>query len=273
MPCGGSACPINCKVGPWQYLNASPCSLSCGTGSQTVRRAVTQLARHNGAACPALEKSVPCNQQPCPTDCAPDTTYYDGEWDHWSPCREENGAQCGDGRKTRTRKFIMPTFGGKSCPPDTQVSDCNLGPCPVHCDVSDWGTWSLCTVTCGTGGSRWRERSSNRSTSGTATSAPSCGTRMTAQKTASAPWTASPVCGVSGHCAHRHAAAVPSPERASSSARIMAAGSAAPLARRVAGATRSRARSIALTTTTVSGATGASAQRPAVWASARAAAR
>merc|ERR1711865_232135 len=33
----------------------------------------------------------------------------------------------------------------------TMTQACNNGPCPVHCDVSPFGEWSECTLSCGTG--------------------------------------------------------------------------------------------------------------------------
>jgi hypothetical protein len=41
--------------------------------------------------------------------------------------------------------------GGKKCPHTIDTRSCPMGPCPVHCQVSNWSPYSGCSLTCGTG--------------------------------------------------------------------------------------------------------------------------
>jgi len=70
-------------------------------------------------------------------------------WSSYSDCT----ASCGVGQWTRTRSRIQPAIhGGVACPRDTtETVACDNGPCPVDCDVSDWGKFSDCTKSCGRG--------------------------------------------------------------------------------------------------------------------------
>eukprot|EP00667_Euglena_gracilis_P003006 EG_transcript_3014 len=52
----------DCVVGNW--VNSS-CSAKCGGGLMTMRRSVLQPPTGNGAGCPALTLTVPCNTNPC----------------------------------------------------------------------------------------------------------------------------------------------------------------------------------------------------------------
>ena len=60
----------NCEVSPWSPWG--DCSESCGGGTQTKTRSVTQQPQGNGTACPTdLEESRECNTQACPVVPAP----------------------------------------------------------------------------------------------------------------------------------------------------------------------------------------------------------
>lgn len=56
-------CNVDCKVSGWG--NWSACSVSCGGGTQSRSRTVTQRKWNNGAACPNLLESQSCNTQGC----------------------------------------------------------------------------------------------------------------------------------------------------------------------------------------------------------------
>jgi len=58
--------PVDCVVSAWGLF--SDCDASCGTGSQTRTRTVTQLPAHGGASCPALSETVACNTEDCVVD-------------------------------------------------------------------------------------------------------------------------------------------------------------------------------------------------------------
>lgn len=56
--------PIDCKVGSWSAW--STCTKTCGGGTKTRTRKITQQPANGGAACPPLSESQPCNTQACP---------------------------------------------------------------------------------------------------------------------------------------------------------------------------------------------------------------
>ncbi len=71
------------------------------------------------------------------------------EWGPFSDCSEKGW--CG-GTKTRTRSILV---GGANCPALTETVACQV--CPVHCQTTEWSTWSPCSATCG-GGTQTRTR-------------------------------------------------------------------------------------------------------------------
>ncbi|KAF7456735.1 sushi domain (scr repeat) domain-containing protein [Cryptosporidium felis] len=79
-------------------------------------------------------------------------------WSSWSSC----SVTCGPGgRVTRTRQIVVsPRNGGESCGAlKAEETGCNSHiPCPLSCTVSEWGSWSRCSSSCGLG-HQMRERS------------------------------------------------------------------------------------------------------------------
>jgi hypothetical protein len=78
-----------------------------------------------------------------------------GGWASWGSCSLTCG---GDGLQLRTRP-VLRRWGraGSHCPPVSQTQACNNGDCPVHCQVSNWESWTPCTRSCD-GGSQQRSR-------------------------------------------------------------------------------------------------------------------
>merc|ERR1711871_1102031 len=152
--CNNRVCPIDCKVSPWDNENKAQCSRSCGGGHMIVTRSVTVMPEHGGKECPSLTQHRSCNEHMCPQDC---------QVTPWGPYDDDACSEdCNGGIKTRHRTVTHQAFGGgKLCPTLEQTTECNVQNCPVNCEVSPWGTWSLCTVTCGKG-ARWRERTITR---------------------------------------------------------------------------------------------------------------
>ena len=54
------------------------CDKTCGTGGRLEKREITVNSDHGGDSCPSdLERTVPCNPDPCPvTESARAHTYY-----------------------------------------------------------------------------------------------------------------------------------------------------------------------------------------------------
>ncbi|CAH2316004.1 hemicentin-2 [Pelobates cultripes] len=72
------------------------------------------------------------------------------EWQEWSHCTRT----CGQGVQERIRTCTNPppTNGGRPCMGrDVDVRSCQLPPCPVDGAWTNWGSWSLCSATCGEG--------------------------------------------------------------------------------------------------------------------------
>jgi len=153
LACSTWDCAVDCVAGKWNKW--SLCSQTCGrAGSQNRRRVIitpASLARTYGKvtipagkACGDTSETRPCNRFACPVDCQV------GEWTDYSAC----SLTCGpvSGTQTRTRELLVDfENGGKVCPTLLESRSCNSGPCPVHCEVSEWDAFSTCTKTCGSG--------------------------------------------------------------------------------------------------------------------------
>jgi hypothetical protein len=136
--CNTFVCPTNCGVisfGKW-----SPCTKSCGTGSQK-RDRVNDAPKNGGKACPHSAETRNCNAHACPVDCVPRS------WQAYSACTKS----CGTGSQKRSRAQVEPTFGGKACPHYTETRTCNTFACPANCNTGSWSPWATCTKTCGNG--------------------------------------------------------------------------------------------------------------------------
>ena len=69
-----------------------------------------------------------------------------GSWGPYGECSETCGS---DGVRVRTRKIFKED--GSECGELSETRVCYNDPCPVDCQVSEYGNFSACSVTCGTG--------------------------------------------------------------------------------------------------------------------------
>jgi len=143
-------CPVDCEYGDWSTSTA--CSATCGTGFSTKDRLVTKHPQHGGKPCPSLHDSSPCNSAVCATDCVVT------EWSIYSVCTRSCASEYQDdgskilGHQSRNRVInTVAKDGGKPCPSLHEEQHCNTQLCPVDCYMSQYGAYSACSKTCGTG--------------------------------------------------------------------------------------------------------------------------
>lgn len=145
--CGNAPCPVDCKLSDWSSWQN--CTTTCGPGTKTRTKTITQQPMYGGSACGPQSETVDCGNEPCPINCAV------SNWSDFGPCNKE----CGGGKKKRNRTInTQPKYNGTACPPLEEESSCNTNPCPVDCVVSNWSNYSNCNKPCG-GGVKFRNRS------------------------------------------------------------------------------------------------------------------
>lgn len=154
--CNKLPCPIDCS-GEWSEW--SDCNQDCDGGTQTRTYNVEIEKRSgykndlpvDGNECPFADQEVEtqqCNTHPCPIDC---------EMSSWT--QGTCSATCGGGTRINTRTITTPPkHGGMPCGDLQETQDCNTGPCPIDCQVSDWGAWGPCNGSCGGTGTQTRTR-------------------------------------------------------------------------------------------------------------------
>ncbi|CAF1679281.1 unnamed protein product [Rotaria magnacalcarata] len=162
-------CPVMGTWGAW--INATSCSVSCGFGISIRNRTCLPAGSINcvgdsvqvatcdsGVSCASM--SFPCilitfyvcillfTVAPAPWKSV--NGNWSG-WSNWSPC----SVSCGNGTQYQTRacNTTTPSQGGSLCRGDalqTQTCTTNLS-CPVNGNWTEWGGYSPCSTTCGTG--------------------------------------------------------------------------------------------------------------------------
>uniref|UniRef100_A0A7S1LSJ6 Spondin-like TSP1 domain-containing protein n=1 Tax=Alexandrium catenella TaxID=2925 RepID=A0A7S1LSJ6_ALECA len=144
--CMGAA-RMDCQLSEWQAWES--CSVSCGGGQQSRSRELAKEAE-GGGHCPqqALMQTQSCGNEACPDECMPVDCEWN-EWSEWSACDK-----CG-GEKRRFRHVAKVAHcGGTACDAGNseEVTECTRK-CheQSYCAFGNWGTWSMCSATCGTG--------------------------------------------------------------------------------------------------------------------------
>jgi len=128
----------DCEVTDWQ---AGECSVTCGGGTQTLKRAVS-VHPSGGAHCPPLEMTRKCSEEQCPINCELE------DWSEWGDC----SAECNGGVKEEIRNIgVVPEFGGDPCGETSVTESCNVQSCDKDCILSDWTGWSVCSKDCNGG--------------------------------------------------------------------------------------------------------------------------
>jgi hypothetical protein len=139
--CNAAPCPVHCTLSA--YSGWSPCSRSCGVGFSTRARSIINDAKFDGTACAALKETQTCNDMDCPSPVDCQVSIFE-----MGACSSSCGAGTATHQRTVLRKAM---YGGRACPALHVTHACDKGPCPVHCEVSEWSVLSPCSVTCGVG--------------------------------------------------------------------------------------------------------------------------
>jgi hypothetical protein len=131
--------PVDCQMSDWE--DWTRCSKTCGGGVQFRTRVMMKRA-YFGGKCGQTKVARKCSHKACPINCKLTP------WSPWSKCSKT----CGTGVTGRTRSvLVLPSKTGAQCEQASEAKYCKAGPCPNHCEVGEWGKWSMCTKTCGTG--------------------------------------------------------------------------------------------------------------------------
>lgn len=150
MECNTIPCPIDGGFSQWS--DWSSCSVTCGMGERNrTRYCNNPFPKYSGKNCSGINSEAElCLTSLCPID---------GEWNSWSSWSACN-VSCGGGKRDRVRlcNNPLPRNNGRRCPgKDIESSNCEMNPCPIHGGFDQWGSWSMCSQTCG-GGQRTRKR-------------------------------------------------------------------------------------------------------------------
>eukprot|EP00397_Hematodinium_sp_SG-2012_P004784 GEMP01004798.1.p1 GENE.GEMP01004798.1~~GEMP01004798.1.p1 ORF type:complete len:1067 (+),score=271.95 GEMP01004798.1:195-3395(+) len=141
---------IDCQWGAWSNYGACTC-----TGLRERHRVVTRHYSGCGKICEGSKTQT----QKCQPNCGGNTQdCVLSDWCTWTECSKT----CGGGTHRRERSIVKESLnGGRGCIGDlVDVAPCNAHHCGdvVNCQVTSWGNWETCSVSCD-GGQQVRNRS------------------------------------------------------------------------------------------------------------------
>ncbi|XP_033637175.1 SCO-spondin-like [Asterias rubens] len=126
------------KAGWTPWSSWTTCSMSCGDGGFTTR---SRTCLDDGSPCVGDNFDAgQCNMDPCPID----GVWL--EWTSWTNCT----LVCGSGTQYHQRECKEPKHGGMPCQGNfNETEACNVDPCPVDGNWTQWSDWKACPVSCG----------------------------------------------------------------------------------------------------------------------------
>ncbi|XP_055488817.1 A disintegrin and metalloproteinase with thrombospondin motifs 19-like [Leucoraja erinacea] len=127
----------------WMMTEWTPCSRTCGKGSQSRQVACTQQLR-NGTLIRARERDCPGSKPASLQRCEGQDCLTVWEAGIWSEC----SVKCGKGARHRTIKCTNPR---KKCDLSTRPKEAEDCEDYSKCYVWRTGDWSKCSITCGKG--------------------------------------------------------------------------------------------------------------------------
>ena len=145
VECNRQCCPKNCVYKAWTNWYPIGKSTNCSLpGERPVyeRERILLESASCGGYCDHIYSEQKCGDLLCIKHCALD------QWSIWSVCQ---GPCEQKGIRQRTRQVKQEAeCGGDECGIQEEEEHCTAGCCPVHCQLGQWSTWSVCDVTCGT---------------------------------------------------------------------------------------------------------------------------
>jgi hypothetical protein len=146
-PCAAQDCVMG-EWSEWAACSGDGGTPRCGSGVTFRHRNIKTAPSGVGAlACGPTVEFRACTRNDCTVGCRTEP------WGAWSECT----AECGGGRRVRTRVVHEPTTFGAQPPcgredMDThprEEADCNTHPCGNDCVLGPWERYGECTGPCG----------------------------------------------------------------------------------------------------------------------------
>ena len=140
--CNEEPCPVVPEWSSWTSWTS--CSKTCSVGTQSRLRSCSTPSRTPTACQGNSSERRNCSLPPCPIN---------GSWTPWSDW-SECSSSCSTGTKVRSRTCTdpVPEYGGADCQEHSrEVQPCSGGPCPPNGTWAAWGSWGVCSHSCGSG--------------------------------------------------------------------------------------------------------------------------